>query len=88
MVCDRFSQAHHFKKPNDMQALLLMNESAKAVVEDVTDIIFAYGVSDEYRSPLIPSDFIAITATAVKNPQLIKLFAMMKFWNLLHPIFL
>lgn len=44
----RFSQAHHFKKPNDMQALLLMNESAKAVVEDVTDIIFAYGVSDEY----------------------------------------
>ena len=56
-----------------------MNESAKAVVEDVTDIIFAYGVSDEYRSPLIPSDFIVISATADKNPQLIRLFAMMKF---------
>lgn len=62
-----------------MQALLLMNESAKAVVEDVTDIIFAYGVSDEYRSPLNSSDFIEITVTADKNPQLIRLFAMMKF---------
>ena len=56
-----------------------MNESAKAVVEDVTDIIFAYGVSDEYRSPLIPSGFIVITVIADKNPQLIRLFAMMKF---------
>lgn len=45
----RFSQAHEFEKPNDVRALCLMNASAKAVVEDQPDCIFAYGVSDEYR---------------------------------------
>jgi tRNA(His) 5'-end guanylyltransferase len=33
-----------------MQALLLMNECAKAVLEDISDVVFCYGVSDEYRS--------------------------------------
>lgn len=46
---DRFSQAHQFQKPNDMDALLLMNAAAVTVVEDMSDIVFAYGVSDEYR---------------------------------------
>lgn len=45
----RFTHIHDFKKPNDMQALLLMNECAKAVLDDIPDIIFAYGASDEYR---------------------------------------
>ncbi|GAQ82853.1 tRNAHis guanylyltransferase [Klebsormidium nitens] len=44
----KFSQAHEFEKPNDVRALCLMNASAKAVVEDQPDCIFAYGVSDEY----------------------------------------
>ncbi|CAM6074423.1 unnamed protein product [Sphagnum tenellum] len=44
----RFSQVHGFEKPNDMQALLLMNECAKAVLEDISDVVFCYGVSDEY----------------------------------------
>lgn len=44
----KFSQAHQFQKPNDLQALLLMNASAVAVVEDLADVVFAYGVSDEY----------------------------------------
>jgi len=44
----RFSQAHAFKKPNDMQALFLMNDCAKAVLEDISDVVFCYGVSDEY----------------------------------------
>ena len=46
---DRFSQAHHFQKPNDFAALLLMNAAAVTVVEDMADVVFAYGVSDEYR---------------------------------------
>jgi len=50
---DRFSQAHQFQKPNDEDALLLMNASAVAVVEDLSDIVFAYGVSDEYRYAFI-----------------------------------
>jgi tRNA(His) 5'-end guanylyltransferase len=32
-----------------MDALLLMNAAAVTVVEDMADIVFAYGVSDEYR---------------------------------------
>ncbi|KAL3701804.1 hypothetical protein R1sor_019826 [Riccia sorocarpa] len=44
----RFSQAHGFTKPNDEQALRLMNEGARAVFEDLPDVCFGYGVSDEY----------------------------------------
>ncbi|CAH9081709.1 unnamed protein product [Cuscuta epithymum] len=44
----RFCDAHSFEKPNDEQALNLMNSCAVAVVEEFTDIVFAYGVSDEY----------------------------------------
>lgn len=50
---NRFAQAHKFQKPNDLDALLLMNASAVAVVEDLGDIVFAYGVSDEYRYAFI-----------------------------------
>jgi tRNA(His) guanylyltransferase len=45
----RFSEVHEFEKPNDKQALNLMNSCAVAVLEEIQDIIFAYGVSDEYR---------------------------------------
>jgi len=45
----RFSDIHAFEKPNDEQALNLMNSCAAAVVEEFKDVIFAYGVSDEYR---------------------------------------
>ena len=46
----RFSDVHEFEKPNDAQALNLMNACAVAVVEAFRDVVFAYGVSDEYRS--------------------------------------
>ncbi|KAI3911209.1 hypothetical protein MKW92_046052 [Papaver armeniacum] len=39
---------HEFKKPNDERAMKLMNACAKAMFEDFPDIVFAYGVSDEY----------------------------------------
>ncbi|XP_059642588.1 tRNA(His) guanylyltransferase 2-like [Cornus florida] len=44
----RFSEVHEFEKPNDEQALNLMNSCAVAVVEEFQDIVFSYGVSDEY----------------------------------------
>ncbi|KAF8068103.1 hypothetical protein N665_1151s0001, partial [Sinapis alba] len=44
----RFSDVHEFEKPNDEQALKLMNSCAVAVLEEFEDIQFAYGVSDEY----------------------------------------
>ncbi|KAL9175038.1 hypothetical protein ABFS82_02G089900 [Erythranthe guttata] len=43
-----FSDVHQFEKPNDAQALNLMNSCAAAVLEEFKDIVFAYGVSDEY----------------------------------------
>ncbi|XP_031386624.1 tRNA(His) guanylyltransferase 1-like isoform X3 [Punica granatum] len=44
----RFSDIHGFEKPNDAQALNLMNTCAVAVLKEFHDIVFAYGVSDEY----------------------------------------
>ncbi|XP_061345505.1 tRNA(His) guanylyltransferase 2-like [Gastrolobium bilobum] len=45
----RFSEIHEFVKPNDERALNLMNSCAMAVLEEFPqDIVFAYGVSDEY----------------------------------------
>ncbi|KAM5577537.1 hypothetical protein ABKV19_008066 [Rosa sericea] len=44
----RFSDVHEFVKPNDEQALKLMNSCAVAVVKEFQDTVFAYGVSDEY----------------------------------------
>ncbi|CAJ1968356.1 unnamed protein product [Sphenostylis stenocarpa] len=45
----RFSELHEFVKPNDSRALNLMNLCAVAVLEKFwEDIVFAYGVSDEY----------------------------------------
>ena len=47
---DSFSRAHGFAKPNDIRALNLMNMAAKSVMKELSsDIILAYGDSDEYR---------------------------------------
>ncbi|BGP23938.1 tRNA(His) guanylyltransferase [Rhodotorula toruloides] len=46
-----FSQAHNFDKPNDWNALTLMNEAAKRVVggrELNGECVMAFGESDEY----------------------------------------
>lgn len=43
-----FSEEHEFEKPNDEPALKLMNSCAVAVLKEFPDIVFAYGVSDEY----------------------------------------
>ncbi|KAL6518512.1 tRNA-His guanylyltransferase [Orobanche gracilis] len=44
----RFSKDLEFEKPNDVQALNLMNSCAACVLEEFMDIVFAYGDSDEY----------------------------------------
>ena len=49
MTLGRFSEVHEFEKPNDGQALNLMNSCAVAVLEEFRDVVFSYGVSDEYR---------------------------------------
>ena len=45
----RFSDGHGFEKPNDLKALQLMNKCAETVMKEFTDIVIAYGQSDEYR---------------------------------------
>ncbi|CAI5766839.1 probable tRNA(His) guanylyltransferase isoform X1 [Podarcis lilfordi] len=44
----RFAEQHGFKKPNDDRALNLMNKSAQTVMQELEDIVIAYGQSDEY----------------------------------------
>lgn len=48
LLC-RFSHLHQFEKPNDQLALKLMNACATSVLEEFPDVVFSYGVSDEYR---------------------------------------
>lgn len=49
MFAIRFTSDHEFEKPNDECGLNLMNSCATAMFENFPDIVFAYGVSDEYR---------------------------------------
>jgi len=44
----KFSDEHNFDKPNDMNALNLMNKCARAVMDDFNEVILSYGQSDEY----------------------------------------
>ncbi|KAG9334857.1 hypothetical protein JZ751_006426 [Albula glossodonta] len=44
----KFAEQHGFAKPNDDRALSLMTRSARSVMEELEDIIIAYGQSDEY----------------------------------------
>ncbi|XP_053688639.1 probable tRNA(His) guanylyltransferase [Sabethes cyaneus] len=44
----KFCEAHKFTKPNDENALNLMNLAAVAVMQEFNEITLAYGQSDEY----------------------------------------
>ncbi|XP_020810439.1 probable tRNA(His) guanylyltransferase [Drosophila serrata] len=44
----KFSKTHDFDKPNDENALNVMNAAATAVMGEFRDIVLAYGQSDEY----------------------------------------
>ncbi len=51
----RFCQVHNLLKPNDSSCLSSMNSSARAVCLKFTEIVLAYGQSDEYSFVLPPS---------------------------------
>ncbi|XP_004541163.3 putative tRNA(His) guanylyltransferase isoform X1 [Maylandia zebra] len=44
----KFAEQHKFAKPNDDRALGLMTRSARSVMEELEDIVVAYGQSDEF----------------------------------------
>ncbi|XP_048449049.1 probable tRNA(His) guanylyltransferase isoform X1 [Rhincodon typus] len=44
----KFANLHDFRKPNDERALRLMTRCALTVMEELNDIVIAYGQSDEY----------------------------------------
>ncbi|XP_061086049.1 probable tRNA(His) guanylyltransferase, partial [Conger conger] len=44
----KFAETHDFAKPNDDRALGLMTRSARSVMEELDDIVIAYGQSDEF----------------------------------------
>ncbi|KAK2721897.1 hypothetical protein QYM36_002461 [Artemia franciscana] len=44
----KFADKHNFEKPNDKNALSLMNEAAKSVMKEFKEITLAYGQSDEF----------------------------------------
>ena len=44
----KFADVHQFHKPNDDRALNLMSKAAERVMQTFTDIVIAYGQSDEY----------------------------------------
>ncbi|KAL1302674.1 hypothetical protein AAFC00_003038 [Neodothiora populina] len=44
----KFSKRYDFQKPNDRRAVDLMNAAAVEVVKQFTDIVIAYGQSDEF----------------------------------------
>ncbi|KAM6999973.1 putative tRNA(His) guanylyltransferase [Tautogolabrus adspersus] len=44
----KFAEQHKFTKPNDDRALALMTKSAHTVMEELEDIVIAYGQSDEF----------------------------------------
>jgi tRNA(His) 5'-end guanylyltransferase len=48
VVDTRLSAKYQFEKPNDKRALDLMNAAAAAVMNELPDLVLAYGVSDEY----------------------------------------
>ena len=48
VFCVRFAEQHKFTKPNDNRALGLMSRSAHSVMEELEDIVIAYGQSDEF----------------------------------------
>lgn len=49
MADARFSDKHAFEKPNDIRALHLMDRAAKSVMDELGDVVLAFGESDEYR---------------------------------------
>ncbi|KAL9620481.1 MAG: hypothetical protein Q9160_004950 [Pyrenula sp. 1 TL-2023] len=48
MAKSKFTSRYSFEKPNDARGLGLMNDSAKATLGTLPEIVLAYGHSDEF----------------------------------------
>ena len=60
---------YKFVKPNDRNALDLMNAAAVAVMKELPDLVLAYGNSDEFRYVAIsPNKLNLESATAYSKP--------------------
>eukprot|EP01096_Ripella_sp_DP13-Kostka_P005026 TRINITY_DN1766_c0_g1_i1.p1 TRINITY_DN1766_c0_g1~~TRINITY_DN1766_c0_g1_i1.p1 ORF type:complete len:328 (+),score=140.27 TRINITY_DN1766_c0_g1_i1:25-984(+) len=44
----KFTADHDFEKPNDRRGLELMNEAGKRIMKDYSEVLIAYGDSDEF----------------------------------------
>lgn len=67
----RFTADHDFAKPNDARALNLMNRSAAACMDAFSDIVLAYGESDEFRccSPIAHCSPSQLAASYLRRLQ-------------------
>jgi tRNA(His) guanylyltransferase len=50
----RFCKSHSLQKPNDIRCISTMNKSAQLLCRQFSDIVLAYGQSDEYSFVLSP----------------------------------
>ena len=50
----RFCSVHNLSKPNDLRVLQVMNKAAQSTCHSFTDIVLAYGQSDEYSFVIQP----------------------------------
>lgn len=62
----RFTEAHHFTKPNDHRGLELMDHAAICLMREFSDIVLGFGQSDEFRyvylirdTPIPQSSFVS-----------------------------
>ena len=44
----KFSESHEFQKPNDLNALKVMNSAANSILSEFSDVFLAFGQSDEF----------------------------------------
>ena len=71
----RFSDIHEFSKPNDLDALKLMNAVAEHVMSEFTDIVLSYGQSDEYSFVFRPRTELYGRRSAKITTNIVSLFA-------------
>ncbi|EOR01355.1 hypothetical protein E3P81_01767 [Wallemia ichthyophaga] len=77
----RFSDIHNFRKPNDSRALECMNDAAQFVMQQLHDVILAFGESDEYSFLLRPQSHIYDRRKAKIVTQVVSAFSSAFMYN-------
>jgi len=83
----RFSDAHSFDRPNDVRALQLMNRAAEAVMEQIKDVVLAFGESDEFSFLIRRSANLYNRRRSKINSAVVSIFssAYVFYWSQLIP---